>query len=70
VSAVRPEEWRSVFQTVDHADVAADLLEYTDIWRTPDGVEKLPPLTMQQAQLAVDNVMAFLNDRINKGEPA
>lgn len=68
MSAVKPEEWRSLFETVDSADVAADLLEYADLWRTPDGSERMPPLTPQQAMTAAQTVMAYLNDRLN-GKP-
>jgi hypothetical protein len=63
---IPPGKWLSLFKTVDRTEVAADLLDYSNVWQTPDGSERMSPLSMQQAQMAADNVMAFLNDRINE----
>lgn len=57
--------WRDVFATVDRTEAAADLLRYSESWQTPDGSERMPPLTMQEAQTATDTVFAFLNDCVN-----
>ena len=61
------DDWQwTAFDDVDRLTAAADLLEYCEVWRTPDGAEKMPPLTMQQAQAAVDTVLAFVTDSMRR----
>lgn len=60
-------DWQwSAFDDVDRTAAAMDLLEYCEVWRTPDGTEKMPPLSMWQAQAAVDTVLAFVTDSMRK----